>query len=205
MRIIGGKWKSFPLKSPEGPLTRPTSDELREAIFNILTSYFLKEGGSFEGLHVLDVFAGTGALGLEALSRGAESATFIERASSACRILRQNISFLKAESQCVLFQTDVLALKDLQSVFLRLPLIQQQKVKEAKEKGYNLVFLDAPYDQGGSEKALEHLSLGRWISKEGLLVVETQKLETLKVPDPFYVLDHRVRGKAALWILKLKA
>ncbi|MGL4541172.1 MAG: RsmD family RNA methyltransferase, partial [Polymorphobacter sp.] len=97
MRIIAGKWRGRALASPPGEATRPTADRVREALFSMLTSRL----GSYEGLRVLDGFAGTGALGLEALSRGAAHATFVERDAAAVKALRGNIEKLGASASVI--------------------------------------------------------------------------------------------------------
>ena len=106
MRIIAGEWRGRPLKAPEGDTTRPTADRTRETLFSMLASRL----GSFEGLLVADLFAGSGALGLEALSRGAAEAIFVEQDPAALRILRANIANLRAQQRCDVRATSVLAL-----------------------------------------------------------------------------------------------
>src|SRR5665647_949495 len=106
MRIVAGEWRRRPLKAPPGEATRPTADRTRETLFNMLTSRL----GSFEGLAVADLFAGSGALGLEALSRGAATCLFVEQDAAAIRALRQNIANLHAQAQCDVRATSVLAL-----------------------------------------------------------------------------------------------
>ncbi|MBL9029808.1 MAG: 16S rRNA (guanine(966)-N(2))-methyltransferase RsmD [Caedimonas sp.] len=183
MRIIAGKWKGHSLKGPKSPLTRPTSDRLRETIFNILNAYFMKNDISLDRLRVLDAFAGTGALGLEALSRGAHSVTFIEKTTTACGVIRENINFLKAQSQCSLIQSDVLTLK-ASEIF-----------------SYDLLFVDPPYHQSLCEKALERFFEQGWLAKNAIIVVETDSSETLIFPEHFQLLDHRAVGRAGIWTL----
>jgi len=120
MRIIAGHFRGRRLKAPPGPRVRPTSDSLRETLFNVL-------GGSVEGARVLDAFAGTGALGLEALSRGAREATFVERDSVALRVLEQNIKTCGAEDACVIIRGDF-------SIVL------------TRRQAFDLVLLDPPYE-----------------------------------------------------------
>ena len=182
MRIIAGRWKGMPLRGPENSLTRPTSDRLREAIFNILNSYLMKENLSFDALRVLDCFAGTGALGLEALSRGAQSVTFIEKSTEACRSIRTNIDDLKAQTQCHIIQSDVLNLR-ISSV------------------SYHLIFLDPPYGQALCEKALENLLNQQWLADHAVVVVESGASESLTFSDGFQLLSDRRVGSARVWIL----
>jgi 16S rRNA (guanine966-N2)-methyltransferase len=183
MRIIAGKWKGFPLAAPKDPHIRPTSDRLRETIFNILNSYFTTESISFDTLNVLDVFAGTGALGLEALSRGAKKATFIEKRAQACRIIYKNMSFLRAEKYCTLIQSDALSLK--------VPGIC-----------YELVFLDPPYNLNLCIKALDKLFEQQWLGKGAFIILETSALEDIKLSCEFKILDHRIVGRSGLWIVR---
>ena len=106
MRIVAGEWRRRLLKAPPGEATRPTADRTRETLFNMLTSRL----GSFEGLAVADLFAGSGALGLEALSRGAASCLFIEQDPAAIRALRANIAALRAQDRCTVQAGSVLTL-----------------------------------------------------------------------------------------------
>src|SRR5215217_4167690 len=134
MRIIAGSWRGRALAAPDGRATRPTSDRAREGLFSMLLSRL----GSFEGLAVADLFAGSGALGLEALSRGAASCVFVENDAAAIRALRSNIANLRAQSQCDVRASSVLALGP------------------AKEP-LDLVLLDPPYGTGAGVVALEKL------------------------------------------------
>src|SRR3954467_15650634 len=120
MRIISGQWRGRRLVAPAGNATRPTSDRVREALFSIL--------GALDGERVLDLFAGSGALGLEALSRGAASATFVERAPAALRVLRDNVADLGASAEVVAADA-------------------RAHLRAARAQGaqYDLVFLDPPY------------------------------------------------------------
>ena len=122
MRIIAGRFRGRRLKAPAGQRVRPTSDSLRETLFNVL-------GDSVEGVRVLDAFAGTGALGLEALSRGARHATFVERDPAALRVLQQNIDACGAEDACVIIRGDF-------PIALRRPHMG----------AFDLILLDPPYE-----------------------------------------------------------
>ncbi len=178
MRIIAGKWRGRPLAAPPGDGTRPTADRVREALFSMLASRL----GSFEGLAVLDVFAGTGALGLEALSRGAASATFIESDTNAAAALRANIARLGADAAC----TVVVAL--VQAV-------------GAGRAAADLVMLDPPYGEGLVAPALARLMERGWIAPHALVSVEVGAREVLDVPG-FTVDAVRRHGKAALHLLR---
>lgn len=125
MRIIAGSMRGRPLVAPKGTATRPTTDRVRESLFSALQSL----SGSFAGLHVLDAFAGSGALGLEALSRGASSVTFVEKAPAAIDALARNIGSLGVSQQCRLVRRDIFALAE----------------KGVFGGPFSLILLDAPY------------------------------------------------------------
>lgn len=171
MRIVGGKYRGKNLFEPKSDEVRPTSDRAREAIFNILYSKI----GGVEGRKVLDVFAGTGALGFEALSRGAQSVCFIDKNTQL--VLRNAKLFVKEDDKIKIVCADA-----TRSLHL-------------KEK-YNLIFCDAPYDKGLNEKALESLLSGGFIEEGALCVVETRYNEDLTLSPFFELLDERIYGMA---------
>ena len=178
MRIIAGNWRGRPLIAPKGTETRPTADRTREALFSMLVS----RRGTLDGLRVLDLFAGSGALGLEALSRGAGHCTFVEQDSAALDALRTNIAKLGAAPQC-----DVRA----QSVMALGPAIAP----------YDLLLLDPPYRSGAAVVALERcLRLG-WLAPGALVTVETAKGEAVAV-EGFEAEAERVHGKAMITVLR---
>ena len=171
MRIISGKWRGRALLAPPGEATRPTADRAREALFSMLTSRL----GSFEELRVADIFAGTGALGLEALSRGAARCTFVERDREAIAALKANIQKLGADG------ADVRA----------------QAAEGFAGGPFDLVFMDPPYHSGLALKVLPRLTLetGAWIS------IETAFNEDVEVQG-FMVETARNHGKAKLTLLR---
>jgi 16S rRNA (guanine966-N2)-methyltransferase len=175
MRIISGQWRGRALVAPAGEATRPTADRVREALFSMLTSRL----GSFEGLRVLDGFAGTGALGLEALSRGAAHATFIERDAAAVKALRGNIEKLGANASVVA--------APVESVGMALA-------------ACDLLLLDPPYGVGLGEIALARLAANGWIAPHALISIETGKKDVLTTD--FEVLAVRDHGKARLHLLR---
>ena len=130
MRIIAGEWRRRPLQAPPGEATRPTADRARETLFSMLTSRL----GGFEGLSVADLFAGSGALGLEALSRGAASCLFVEQDPAAIRALRANIAALRAQQRCDVRATSVLQLG-------------------SASRPIDLLLLDPPYGTGAGAVA----------------------------------------------------
>jgi len=170
MRIIAGSWRGRPLLAPPGAATRPTADRTREALFSMLTSRL----GSFEGLKVADICAGTGALGLEALSRGAAHCTFIERDRAALDALRGNIERLGADAE-----------------------VRAIAAEGFKGGTYDLVLIDPPYGSGLGQKILAGIGLapGGWAS------IETARNEPVVVPG-FAVEAERVHGKARLTLLR---
>ncbi|OJW56260.1 MAG: 16S rRNA (guanine(966)-N(2))-methyltransferase RsmD [Sphingomonadales bacterium 63-6] len=179
MRIIAGQWRGRPLRAPKGETTRPTSDRTRETLFSMLTSRL----GSFEGLVVADLFAGSGALGLEALSRGAEKAIFVEQDAAAIRALRENIAALRAQQQC-----DVRAMSVLSLGVARQPV--------------DLLLLDPPYETGAGAVALDKLKRLGWIAPGAWISVETSHREVLDLKG-FELDATRDCGKARLHLLRL--
>lgn len=178
MRIIAGKWRGRALIAPDGEATRPTADRVREALFSMLTSRL----GDFEDLRVADLFAGTGALGLEALSRGAAHVTFVENDPDAVKVLRANIAKLGAEGQTQVIQQSVTTLGQA-----RLP--------------FDLLLLDPPYTSGLAATALPQLLDRGWIAPSSLISVETGAKEGFTLPG-FTVEPVRKHGKAGLHLLR---
>ena len=179
MRIIAGEWRGRPLRAPQGDTTRPTADRTRETLFSMLTSRL----GTFEGLFVADLFAGSGALGLEALSRGAERALFVEQDAAALRTLRENIAALRAQPRCDVRAGSVLALGP---------------AKQAPD----LVLIDPPYESGAGAVALDKLRRLGWIAPGAWISVETSRREMIDVKG-FEVNAVRDSGKARLHLLRL--
>lgn len=179
MRIIAGEWRRRQLKAPPGEGTRPTADRTRETLFSMLASRL----GSFEGLSVADLFAGSGALGLEALSRGAERCLFVEQEAAALRALRANIAALRAQQQCSVNAGSVLSLGP------------------AKEP-YDLILLDPPYGTGAGNVALDRLVRLGWIGDATWIALETARDEPAKVKQ-LEVESERTVGAARLSLLRL--
>lgn len=150
MRIVGGKFKGRPLQSPKGMATRPTTDRTRESLFNILTHKI-----DFEGCRTLDLFAGTGALGLEAISRGSEYCVFIEETSAARGAIRENVEALELSGITKIFRRDA-----------------TQLGKVGMLKPFDLVFADPPYRKGFGEKAARSLREGGWLNMQALFILE---------------------------------
>lgn len=181
MRIVAGEWRRRLLKAPPGEATRPTADRTRETLFNMLTSRL----GDFDGLAVADLFAGSGALGLEALSRGAATCLFVEQDPAAIRALRANIAALRAQDRCTVQAGSVLALGPAR-------------------QPYDLLLLDPPYRTGAGGVALDRLVRLGWIGEGGWVALETAKDEPAQVK-ALEVESERMVGAARLTLLRLPA
>ena len=179
MRIVAGEWRRRQLKAPPGDATRPTADRTRETLFNMLASRL----GSFEGLTVADLFAGSGALGIEALSRGAESCLFVEQDAAAIRALRANIAALRAQPRASVQAGSVLSLP-------------------AAKLPYDLLLLDPPYGSGAGSVALDRLTRLGWIGEATWVALETARDELARVK-ALEVEAERTVGSARLTLLRL--
>lgn len=177
MRIIAGEWRGRPLIAPKGDTTRPTADRTREALFSMLASRL----GTFEGTHVADLFAGSGALGLEALSRGAATCLFVEQDRAAIDALRANAARLGIDRPD-LRTTSVLALGPAQ-------------------RPLDLILMDPPYETGAGAVALDKLNRLGWIGPATLVSIETSRREDVTVKG-FETDAVRDIGKARLHLLR---
>jgi 16S rRNA (guanine966-N2)-methyltransferase len=179
MRVIAGQWRGRPLVAPKGDATRPTADRTREALFSMLTSRL----GGFEGLAVADLFAGSGALGIEALSRGAATCLFVEQDRAALDALKANLAKLGAKAD--VRATSVMALGPALA-----PL--------------DVMMLDPPYGSGAGHVALDKLARLGWIGPATWVSIETAKPEEVAIAG-FEVDSTRVHGKARLTLLRRTA
>lgn len=177
MRIIAGRWRSRPLTTPVGDSTRPTADRARETLFSMLQSRL----GSFEGLTILDLFAGSGALAMESLSRGAGQAFLVEKDLAARKAIHANIKTLAAEARLVTY--DACALPPASAPA-------------------DVIFLDPPYESGLYVAALKSALAMGWIAPHSWISIETGRGETVEVPG-FEVMAERKVGKAVLHLLRL--
>ena len=175
MRIVAGKWRGRTIEAPPGIATRPTADRVRETLFSMLSSRL----GSFDDLRVADLFAGSGALGLEALSRGAASATFVERDSEAAAVIRRNAEKLGASVQ--LLTGSALALPN--------------------SEPFHLVFADPPYAPGSGTAVVAAVSEARWLAPGGWMSVETSCDDSVDSGD-FVVEATRDVGRVRLTLLR---
>ncbi len=158
MRIIAGEWRGRRLEAPPGEETRPTLDRVRQALFDRLMHAPWAGREAIEGATVLDAFAGTGALGLEALSRGAAQAVFIERDRTALAALRTNVAACRAEARCRVIAGDAL--------------------RPLPGSPCSVVFLDPPYGLGLAQPAVAALRAASWIAPGALLLLEISREET---------------------------
>lgn len=192
MRIVGGRHRGRRLTAPEGLGVRPTADRTREALFNILSQGKLQWSGAaasrsggdtFAGVHVLDAFAGTGALGLEALSRGAAQAIFMENQAPALTICRANIDALDESARARIVACDVL---------------HPPKAKTPCA----LVLMDPPYNQDMAPPALTALIKAGWLAPAALVTIELMAKEPFEPPNGFTQIDERKYGKARIVFLR---
>jgi 16S rRNA (guanine966-N2)-methyltransferase len=182
MRIDAGSHRGVRLVSPEGLDTRPTADRARQAVFNILMNSY----DAVRDAKVLDVFAGSGAMGLEALSRGAERASFIESDRGAAEAIKKNIAACREQPRAQLFINDAL-----------------KPPRVAANWGpATLVFLDPPYQKDLIVPALNALHEAGWIAPEALVVAEMHRKDAFAAPEGFELLDDREYGKARFLLLR---
>ena len=185
MRVVGGRLRSRAIAGPKGAGLRPTADRLRESLFNILAHAY---GDPVEGARVLDLFAGTGALGIEALSRGAAFALFVDDGVEARALLRQNSEALGLGGISRIFRRDATKLGPAHPI-----------------EPFSLVFLDPPYGKGLAEKALRSAHEGGWLKPQALVVVEEAADAGFTAPEGFEQLERRAYDDTELIFLKSAA
>ena len=178
MRIVGGRLRGRALAVPRSQAIRPTAERLREALFNILVHGC---GDPVTGARVLDLFAGTGALGLEALSRGADFALFVDDAAAARALIRENVAALGLGGVSRIFRRDATRLGDAQRL-----------------APFSLVFLDPPYGRGLAQSALASAQAGGWIAPGALIVVEEVAKAAFAAPAGMEELDRRTYDDSEL-------
>ena len=171
MRVVGGRLRGRALKGPQSQAIRPTADRLRESLFNILVHAF---GNPIEGARVLDLFAGTGALGIEALSRGAAFTLFVDDGVEARALLRSNVEALGLGGTSKVYRRDASKLGPAHPM-----------------EPFSLVFADPPYGKGLAEKALTSAREGSWLLPDALAVVEEATVAAFKAPEGFTELERR--------------
>jgi 16S rRNA (guanine966-N2)-methyltransferase len=165
MRVVGGRLKGRNIAAPSSRDIRPTADRLRESVFNILIHAY---DDPIENARVLDLFAGTGALGIEAVSRGAAFTLFVDNGAEARALLRNNVEALGLGGVTKVYRRDATHLGPAHPV-----------------EPFALAFLDPPYGRGLGEKALASLRDGRWLTPDALLIVEESKAANFAAPDGF--------------------
>ena len=173
--MVAGKLRGRALATPDDARIRPTSDRVRQAVFNILAHGI--ENFRIDGALVLDLFAGTGALGIEALSRGARSCVFVEEYPEARGLIRRNIEAFGLTGVTHVYRRDATDLGD-----------------SGNRDPFTLVFLDPPYGKGLGERALASAASGGWLASGAIVVLEERAATVIEWPDVFTVLDQRTWG-----------
>jgi 16S rRNA (guanine966-N2)-methyltransferase len=186
MRIVGGTLRGRPLRSPDHEGLRPTSDKVRESLFNILAHAI--PGFELEGAKVMDLFAGTGALGLEALSRGASYCLFVENSAQSRALVQHHVTEFGLGGITRLFRRDATDLGPA-----------------GPRDRYDLVFLDPPYGKGLGERALAAARDGGWLGVGTVIVLEEAVASQISLPDGFEECDRRTYGATQIVIAKYTA
>ncbi len=182
MRIVGGAWRGRRLATPRTDAIRPTSDRLREALFNVLAHAY---DDPVPGAQVLDLFAGTGALSFEALSRGAAFALLVDEGAEARAVIRANIESFGAEGSTRLFRRDATRLGPA-----------------GPGARHGLVFCDPPYGRGLAPAALASAAAGGWLAEGALAVVEEAESAPVTLPAGFTELERRGYGETAVTLAR---
>ena len=177
MRIIAGDWRGRAIEAPPGAQTRPTADRVRETLFSMLASRL----GSLEDLRVADLFAGSGALGLEALSRGAANATFVENNPKAIAVIRRNASKLGGEARASVLAASALGLP--------------------RSEPFDLIFADPPYAVGSGNAVVASIGGADWLAHGGWLAIETARGEAVQ-PGQLALDSAREVGSARITLLR---
>lgn len=178
MRIVAGQWRGRKLVTPAGRQTRPTADRTRETLFSMLASRL----GGFDEFRVADLYAGSGALGLEALSRGAGHATFVETDREALKAIEANVTAFGAASR--------VAIRSVSAANL------------PKSHPFDLVFADPPYEPGSGTAVAEAVAKSGWLPPGGWMAIETHRGDAVNPPDGWEVDTERDVGRARLTLLR---
>jgi 16S rRNA (guanine966-N2)-methyltransferase len=182
MRIVGGKFRGRALATPSSNAIRPTTDRTRESLFNILAHRYPEK---LEGARVLDLFSGTGALGIEAMSRGARACLFVEESVEGRGLLRQNIEALGLQGQTKIFRRDAGNLGAIGTM-----------------EPFDLVFADPPYGKGLGEKAFFSALEGGWLNPDALLVLEEEAGAVLTLDERLKIVDEREYGGTIIRLIE---
>ncbi len=180
MRVVGGRYRGKNLVTPLGLATRPTTDRVRENLFNILSNRI-----DFNGIRAMDLFAGTGALGIEALSRGAAFCLFVDNAGQARASIRKNVEALALTGNSKIFRRDATNLGPVEGM-----------------KPFDLVFTDPPYGRGLGEKTAQALAQGGWLSSNAIFILEEEKASMPETLDGFSPPDTRNYGDTAIGLFE---
>jgi 16S rRNA (guanine966-N2)-methyltransferase len=183
MRIVGGSLRGRPISSPQHEGLRPTADRVRESLFNVLAHGV--DGLSLPGARVIDLFAGTGALGLEAISRGAVFCLFVDSEAAARALIRTNIETFGLTGATRIFRRDATDLGAAGTV-----------------SPFDIAFLDPPYEQGLGEKALASLAEGGWLAPGAIIVLEERAGIAVVLPEAFAEIDRRTYGDTQVVIAR---
>jgi 16S rRNA (guanine966-N2)-methyltransferase len=186
MRIVGGRLRGRAIAAPSHAGLRPTADRVRESVFNILLHGI--DGFELEGVRVIDLFAGTGALGLEALSRGAAYCVFVEEGIEARALIRDNVEAMALTGVTKIYRRDATSLGPA-----------------GTHLASGLAFLDPPYGQGLAERGLASLRDGGWLADAAVAVVEERAAAAFAVPDGYVEIDRRTYGDTQVIFLRLAA
>ena len=184
MRIVGGKFSGRNLATPAGQSIRPTTDRTRESLFNILAA---RQDNFWQKKRVLDLFAGTGALGIEALSRGAEACTFVEQSVEGRGLIHKNIETFGLQGVTRLLRRDATHLGQIGTI---LP--------------FDIIFADPPYGHGLGERAFLAAIEGQWVKPDALFVLEETRETAIRLPEIFKLEDERHYGGTIIYIYMLQ-
>jgi 16S rRNA (guanine966-N2)-methyltransferase len=185
MRVVGGRLRGRTLAAPKSQAIRPTADRLRESLFNILVHAY---GDPVAGARVLDLFAGSGALGIEALSRGAAFALFVDDGAEARALMRENVVSLGLGGNSRIFRRDATKLGPVHPL-----------------EPFSLVFLDPPYGRALAEQTLASARAGGWLTPEALVVVEEAAKANFAAPDGFVERERRRYDDTEIIVLSIAA
>ena len=181
MRIIAGNLKGKNIKAPEGMATRPTADRARETLFDIISSYFLKRGQIWSDIVFADIFSGSGAVGIEALSRGAKQVVCMENNRAALICLKENVQGFSA-----------------------IRVMENDALIPPRYQPVSVLFMDAPYGKGLWQQALVAFSKNGWVDGKTLIIIETDKKLKEMLPDGYDLLQERSAGRNTFLFAKRK-
>ena len=187
MRITGGRFRGRPLFTPQDDRVRPTSDKVRQAIFNLLQHHPQLDDFSLEGARVLDLFAGAGTLGLEALSRGAAYCLFVDDSADSRALIRRNVEAFDLTGATKIWRRNAAAPGRLDTL-----------------AAFNLAFLDPPYRRDLIEPALTAMHEGGWLVQDAVIVSESDEQDSIAPPGNYFAFDQRTYGDTMITLLRYK-